>query len=205
MAGMRGSTSDGKLIISAWDISQYYYCKRKVYFLKTLGVPAPPKRKMEYGKKVDENEKRKIMNRQTIYGYDKSEVEEIIEKLHIIDEELGLEGEIDQTIILKSGEIIPVDIKYTDQTKIQKHHKKQLTAYAILLDKHYNTNVKKAIIRLAKQRKDIEITITWQDKENLIKELKNIKNLIQKEEIPRPTTPTKCKYCEVRKYCQAYK
>jgi len=202
---MRDSTSDGKPIISAWDISQYYYCKRKLYFLKVLGVPAPTRRKMEHGKEVDEAEGRLMARRKTLYGFNREEVAEVIEKLYLLDEELGLEGEVDQTIILKSGEVIPVDIKYTDIPTVQKHYKKQLTAYAILLDRRFNTNVRRGIVRFAKQRKSVQIPITWQDKKTLIAELQHIRRLLNSETIPRPTSPKKCRYCEVKKYCEAYR
>jgi len=200
---MRGSTSDGRPVISAWDISQYYYCKRKLYFLKVLGVPAPARRKMEYGREVDEAEGALMARRKTLYGFDRDEVAEVVEKLHLFDEELGLEGELDQTVILKSGEVIPVEVKYTDIPTVQRHHKKQLTAYAILLDRQFNTNVKRAIVRFAKQRKSVQIPITWRDKKALITDLQHIRSLISSETIPRPTSPKKCRYCEVRKYCEA--
>jgi len=202
---MRGSTSGGKPVISAWDISQYYYCKRKLYFLKVLGVPAPAKRKMEHGREVDEAEGRLMARRKTLYGFEREEVAEIVEKLYLFDEELGLEGEVDQTVILKSGEVIPVDVKYTDTPTVQKHYKKQLTAYAILLDRHFNTNVRRAIVRFVKQKKSVHVSITWRDKKALIAELQNIRRLINSESIPKPASPRKCGYCEVRKYCEAYR
>jgi len=202
---MRGSTSGGKLVVSAGDISQYYYCKRKLYFLKVLGVPAPARRKMERGREVDEAEGRLMARRKTLYGFERGEIAEVIEGLYLFDEELGLEGEVDQTVILKSGEVIPVDVKYTDIPTIQKHYKKQLTAYAILLDKQFNTNVRRAVVRFAKQRKSVHTPITWKDKKTLMAELQNIRSLINNETIPKPASPEKCRYCEVRKYCEAYK
>ena len=202
---MRVSTSGGKLVISAWDISQYYYCKRKLYFLKVLGVPAPARRKMERGREVDEAEGRLMARRKSLYGFEREEIAEVIEGLHLFDGELGLEGEVDQTVILKSGEVIPVDVKYTETPTIRKNYKKQLTAYAILLDKKFNTNVRRAIVRFAKQRKSIHIPITWRDKKTLTAELQKIRSLINSEAIPKPASPEKCGYCEVRKYCEAYK
>ncbi len=203
---MTGSTSDGRSrpIISAWDISQYYYCKRKIYFLKVLGVPAPARRKMEYGREVDEAEGRLMLRRPSIYGFKRDDVAEVLEKLHVVDEHLGLKGEIDQTLILKTGEVIPVDVKYTGTLTVQRHHRKQLTAYAILLDKHFNTNVRRAVVRFARQRRNVQIAITWEDKRSLIAELENIRSLLRSERIPRPAAPGKCGYCEVRKYCEAY-
>ncbi|MEM3710205.1 MAG: hypothetical protein QXL46_04805 [Nitrososphaerales archaeon] len=47
---MKASGYDGKIIIDVWDIVQYYYCPRKIYFLRTLGTPILKKRKMIEGK-----------------------------------------------------------------------------------------------------------------------------------------------------------
>ena len=201
---MKDSISDGKPIITAWDISQYHYCKRKIYFLKVLGIPAPPRRKMKYGARIDETEGKRMMERKTIYGFKREEIERVIEKLHLYDEELGLEGIIDQTLFLKTGEIIPVDVKYTDIPLVQRQHRKQLIAYAILLEKEYNTAVRRGIIYLTKQRKNLEVSITWSEKKNLIKDLEMIRKLIKSEKIPRKTSASKCEYCEVKRFCESY-
>lgn len=41
---MRDSGSDGRIQIDVWEIVQYYYCPRKLYFLRTLGTPSPGRR-----------------------------------------------------------------------------------------------------------------------------------------------------------------
>jgi CRISPR-associated exonuclease Cas4 len=201
---MRDSISGGKLIITAWDISQYHYCKRKIYFLKILGVPAPLRRKMEHGAKIDKTERKKMLERKTIYGFEREAVEKIVEKLHLYDETLGLEGVIDQTILLKTEEVVPVDVKYTDLPLVQRQHKKQLVAYALLLDKYFETDVRRGVIYLAKQRKSLEVSITWRDKEGLMRDLEAIRGILSSERIPRKASSSKCGYCEVRRFCEAY-
>jgi CRISPR-associated protein Cas4 len=201
---MRDSISGGKTIITAWDISQYHYCKRKIYFLKVLGVPAPLRRKMEHGAKIDETERRRMLERKTLYGFDRDDVERVVEKLHLYDETLGLEGVIDQTLFLKTGEVIPVDVKYTDIPQVQRQHRKQLIAYALLLDREYNITVNRGIIYLTKQRKNLEVSITWSEKKNLIKNIEEIRKLIKSEKIPRKASSSKCEYCEVKRFCESY-
>jgi len=197
---MRGSTSDGDSITVS-DIAQYFYCPRKVYFLKTLGVPVVARAKMEYGKEVHERERRRMLERKRIYGFDREEVEEVLQGLQIEDPEVGLRGKLDVVLKLRTGEFIPVDTKYTDEVVVQRQYRKQLHAYALLLDYKFKTRVVRGIIYFSKQREVRVIEITEEDKAALRRDIERIKRLIDSEAMPRAVSRDKCKYCEVEKYC----
>jgi len=58
---MKASGLDGnKQVINVWDILQYYYCPRKVYFLKVLGVPPIYKWEIKEG---EEEHKKEILSK----------------------------------------------------------------------------------------------------------------------------------------------
>ena len=197
---MRDSTFAGDTI-TVFDIIQYHYCPRKVYFLKVMGVPAPVRRKMAYGSEIHEKERRRMMERKLVYGFDREKVDEVMQNLQIEAEEIGLRGKLDVALRLKSGEIVPVDTKYTDEAVVRRQYRKQLHAYALLLDHHFETNVRRGIIYFSKQREPRIIDISHKDKEGILRDIVNIRHLRLSEEIPRAVSPDKCRYCEVKKYC----
>jgi CRISPR-associated exonuclease Cas4 len=88
---MNASTYVGD-VLSVFDLVQYTYCPRKVYFLKVLGVPARIRRKMEYGKAVQEREKRRLRERKDVYGFKREEVEEILHNLAVENLKVGIRG-----------------------------------------------------------------------------------------------------------------
>jgi|GEM_PF-1159133 len=140
---MRGSTLGGEAITVS-DIVQYYYCPRKVYFLRVLGVPVVVRRKMEFGKETHERERRRVTERDKVYGFDREEVAEVLEGLQIEALDIGLRGKVDVALRLRSGEILPVDTKFTDHVVVQRQYRKQLHAYALLLDYRFGVNVTRA-------------------------------------------------------------
>jgi CRISPR-associated exonuclease Cas4 len=197
---MKGSTSDGDSI-TVGDIVQYFYCPRKVYFLKTLGVPVVVRHKMEYGKEVHELEERRMLERKQVYGFDKDEVEEVLQGLQIEAPELGLRGKVDVALKLRTGEFIPVDTKYTDIVEVQLQYRKQLHAYAVLLDYWFKTRVKRGVLYFSQQHELRVVEISEEDKEALKRSTDQIRRIIASETVPRKVSPEKCQYCEVRKYC----
>jgi len=197
---MRGSTYAGESVTVA-DVVQYHYCPRKVYFLRVMDVPAGVRRKMEYGDEVHEREKRRMMERVDLYGFDKDEVAETIQDLQIESLTLRLRGKLDVVISLRNGELIPVDTKYTDSTVPQRQYLKQLCAYALLLEEWGKKPVKRGLIYFSQQKKIHSIDISHEDKESIKRDVKIIEKMLDSESPPRPVSPEKCRYCEVKKYC----
>lgn len=59
--------------IQVSDITQFFYCPRKVYFRRTLGIGVEPRAKMELGKEEHERAGR----RQSVYGIEWECVEKL--------------------------------------------------------------------------------------------------------------------------------
>jgi CRISPR-associated exonuclease Cas4 len=197
---MRGSIFAGDSI-TVFDIVQYHYCPRKVYFLRVLGVPVVVRKKMEYGQEVHDKERRRIMERKRVYGFDRELVEEVFQNLMIEAPEVGLRGQVDVALKLKSGEVLPVDTKFTDKVVVQRQYRKQLHAYALLLDYRFDTKVTRGIIYFSKQHKTRIVEVTSEDKKALQRDIENINEMITNETTPKKVHQQKCKYCEVQKYC----
>ncbi len=197
---MRGSTYAGDgLTVS--DIVQYYYCPRKVYFLRVMDVPAGVRRKMEYGDEEHEREKRRMLERREIYGFERGDVAEVLLDLQVESRRLGLRGKLDAALRMKDGELLPVENKYTDFAVPQRHYLKQLYSYALLLEEWDGRAVKRGIIYFSQQKKPVIVEITSEDKESIMRDIQAIERMLASEEPPRAVSPEKCRYCEVEKYC----
>ena len=200
--GMKVSGLDGsKQVINVWDILQYYYCPRKVYFLKVLGVPPIYKWGIEEGEEEHKKEIKRSKERKDFFGFKHEEVEKIIYKLPLESLELGLEGKVDAVVLLKNGEVIPIEIKYSNYMNIFRGRKKQLTAYALLLEQKFDRKVTKGVLYFPKQNKLVKVSIEQGDKEALKKDIAKIRELLSSEKIPMKSSREKCIYCEVSKYC----
>lgn len=185
--------------ITVSDIIQYHYCPRKVYFLRTLEVPVPVRKKMEYGSEIHEKEMRRMTERKRIYGFPRDEVDEVMRNIQI-EAEIGLRGKPDVALRLRSGEILPVDTKYTDEVLLHRRYLKQLYAYALLLEDEFETDVRRGVVYFSKQREPRTVEITDEDKQGVLRDIAQIRRIIASEEVPRPN-PERCGYCEVKKYC----
>ncbi len=198
---MKASGYDGKIIIDVWEIVQYYYCPRKIYFLRALGIPVLKKRKMIEGQEEHLKEIKRIKERKTIFNYSQEDVKAIYHKLSLEDHDLGLAGQIDLVIELKNNKILPVEIKYSEYMEAFRGRKKQLIAYAILLEKKFNQIVDEGILYFPDRNKQITLPISYEDKKDLIKDLEKIRKLILREKLPVKSNIERCNYCEVAKYC----
>lgn len=183
------------------DIVQYFYCPRKIYFMKTLGLKVPPRKKMEMGKEEHESEHRRLNERKTIYGFKLDEVRDVIHSMKVESQELSLYGQIDTVIILHDGTHIPVDVKYSSYPEIKRNWKKQLVAYSLLLESKIKGRVTKAALYFPLARKRIMINISNEDKKALMKNIEEIQNMIKSEFIPPVTKGRKCAYCEMERFC----
>jgi CRISPR-associated protein Cas4 len=157
--------------------------------------------KMEYGKEVHELEERRMLERKQIYGFDREEVGEVLQGLQIEAPEIGLRGKVDVALRLRTGEFIPVDTKYTDVVEVQLQYRKQLHAYALLLDHKFGTRVTRGVLYFSQQHESRVVEIAEEDKEALRRIIDQIKRIIASEVIPRKVSPEKCQYCETKKYC----
>jgi len=94
-----------------------------------------------------------------------------------------------------------VGSKYTDALAVQRGFRKQLVAYALLLDHGFDAVTKRGILYFPQQKKVHEAPITEEDKRFLVKDLEAIRRILAEERLPTKVSKEKCGYCEVRRYC----
>lgn len=197
---MMDSISDGDYL-NAGDLTQYYYCKRKVYFLKVAGVQPITRRKMELGKEEQLREYKRLLERKDLFGIPRDEIREIIPRKFVSSSRLRLRGVIDILLLTNDGSAIPVEIKYTDDPEVNLSRKKQLFAYIVLCEEALKLKCSFGIMYFSKQNRSLTLTASESDKLSVIKDLEKIWSMLRTESLPRRAPEWKCNYCEVKRYC----
>ncbi|MEM3366515.1 MAG: CRISPR-associated protein Cas4 [Candidatus Methanomethyliaceae archaeon] len=194
--------SEIPFMLNANDLYQYHYCPRKIYYIKTLGMHVT-KKKMLHGKKEQEKEKKRLTERKDVFGVVRQDVREILYNLYLEDITIGLCGVVDVLLVLNDGERIPVEIKYTDLAEATYCRRKQLAAYALLIDRCLGTHTKRGIMYFPEQNKEIIVNITNEEKSSVLIDIEKIRKLIVEERLPRQSCSKKCEYCEYLKICRS--
>jgi CRISPR-associated exonuclease Cas4 len=197
---MMDSTSDGDYL-NASDLTQYYYCKRKVYFLRVAGVQVATRRKMVLGKEEQARESKRLLERNDLFGIPREDVLEVIPRKFVSSEKLRLKGIIDTLLLLRTGCVVPVEIKYTDDPEVNLSRKKQLFAYMLLCEQALGQECPFGILYFPDQNRSVRLTATEGDKVAVIKDLEQIWGMFRTESLPRRAPEWKCNYCEVKRYC----
>ncbi|MEM0359010.1 MAG: CRISPR-associated protein Cas4 [Candidatus Hadarchaeales archaeon] len=198
--GMKGFGSAGE--ISAWEVYQYFYCPRKLYFIRKLGLYPPERKKVELGGEQHGREPGRTGRRKRIYGFSPEEVDRILHDLPLEDREMGLFGKADTVVRLKSGEMVPVDVKYSDLPYVSRAWRKQMLAYAVLLERSLGVRIRRGLIYLLPSHRTFWLNILPEEKEALKRDLEKIREMIASDQVPRAASPEYCGYCEVAKFCK---
>ena len=187
--------------ITATDLKQYAFCPRIPYFQHVLGYNERVTESMLDGLGSEEAFREKEKRRRKLLK--KIPAEEKVFNIRLCEPELGLMGKLDCAILSKH-EAIPVEFKASKRPKkIGENHLNQLTAYAILLERHYGKIVRKGIIYYEKSDEAIEIEITQKRKRHVLKLLKELKTTLEQGLLPETNQPkTKCQNCGYKKICQ---
>jgi len=185
--------------VSVSDLVQYYFCPRKVYFLRVAGLQVPPRPKMRLGAEEHEREHRRMKERRNVYGFSRNNVRHVSHNVYA-EADCGLYGQIDTLITLANGNVVPVEVKYSNRVTIFRQWKKQITAYAFLL-RSLGHRVTDGVIYFPRQKMTANIPVYSNDLDQIAKDVANVRSLLEGEKMPRGVREEKCAYCEVRKFC----
>jgi len=185
--------------VSVSDLVQYYYCPRKVYFLRIAGLQVPPRPKMRLGTEEHDREHKRTRERRTIYGFHPHDVERVAHNVYV-ETDSGLYGQIDTIVTLTNGDAVPVEVKYSDRTAVFRQWKKQIAAYVFLLHS-LGRRAAFGLIYLPKQKQIQQVAVDQEDLDEIYKDVEKVRRLLKEERMPRGVGEEKCAYCEVRKFC----
>jgi CRISPR-associated exonuclease Cas4 len=180
------------------DIKQFAYCPRVVFYQYAMPVDKKATWKMEQGK-IEETETDRLEKRRKLSGYRLIEGER---RFHfwVTSTRLGLAGKLDLLIDSPEG-LFPVDFKWTTG-RPYRNHVFQLCAYALLLEDYFQQPVTKGFVYLIPANDAVVFELTPDLKEQTRTMLSEIRQMIEKEEIPPPTpVRNRCTDCEYRNFC----
>lgn len=182
-------------IFTAEDIRQYAYCKRKPYFRYVLRKGFKPSVKMVRGDRVHQETcraKRVERGGGTSRYYN----------VYLRSETLGLAAIIDY-FEYDGKEITLVDVKTGPSDKIPKGYYLQMAALALLVEVCLDVPIRSVQIRYEDEKKTRRLEITVQAKLTVLRILRELREMVENETIPPPTTnPKKCTDCEAWKICR---
>lgn len=183
----------------ASDVKQYFYCKRLIYFKKVAPVEFKKTDPMKMGE-IYHEVVTKLEERRTLREYD---LRSASRQFHyrVYSRDLNLSGMLDLLLITDDGRYIPVDFKYSSG-EIFSHLRYQLVAYALLLERCFDTIVDFGFLYFLPAKKVVPIDITEKDKSDVLFALQEMDKLVSREILPSyDSSPVKCYDCEYRRFC----
>ncbi len=183
-------------------IEIYHYCPRIIYFIGVLGFKESEKEYMKEGKQEEELQEEKEKRRKTLLAKRKETVIEKWTNIKIYSQTLKLVGILDLIVKTPQGLKI-IDIKNTDQEKLQPGYLYQTAAYALLAQEHFKKHVKSIIIHHVKNNKTFEINLTNQIIQHVHWTIKKINKILEKQQIPKAKNKKQCQGCGYYQLCKA--
>lgn len=180
------------------DLKQFVYCPRIVFYQYVMPVEKKATFKMEAGQRaeavIDRLEQRRSMR--------KYRLTEGTRRFHIWlrSQRLALSGKLDLLVESSAG-LFPIDFKNT-VGRPQQNHLYQLCGYALLVEDAYQQPVTRGFIYLIPQGEVVTMVLTSEKKEETVRMLDAMREMIRRERMPEPTpVRQRCVECEYRNYC----
>lgn len=123
-----------------------------------------------------------------------------ISEMYLLSENLGLKGKVDRVMLSKEKNlIIPYELKTRPISRVWPSDEIQLTAYAMLLEEHFQKQIPFGILESGNEK--TEIPITAESKQKVIDLIKEINNLLESHPPEYPSSFSKCNSCEFGEEC----
>ncbi len=185
-------------LLTVTDLKQYDFCARVFFYEHCLPQFRPRTYKMDAGLEAHERES-KLETRRTLGRFGLSEGKRLFD-VRLQSSKLNIHGTIDEVIVASPSEVYPVDYKLARQTS--HHYRLQLTAYALMLEEMYETEVNLGYLYLIPARRVEKISITTSLRAQLHNAIQEMRNIILYEHMPPATKQhRKCVSCEFRRIC----
>ncbi len=181
-------------------IIEYLYCPRFTYFEYVLSIPQYEERhyKIQKGRQI--HELKLVRNRE----YLRKKIG-AVEKY--TDQYLTngyLRGKVDEVLLLSDGTMAPLDYKFAVyKERIFETYRTQLYCYALLIEKNFDTPVKKGFLVYVRSRdKLLEVPVTDIDKDKVREAADGVIEIIENNFYPKATKSKKrCVTCTYRNIC----
>lgn len=191
---------EGRWFLRVTDLKQFAYCPRVIYFTYCLPTLRPTTFKMEAGRDAHETAVEKERRRRlAAYGLQAGERHFDV---RLVSERLGLSGAVDLVIVQRDPpQAWPVDYKLS-RRPTARHHKLQLTAYALLLEDAWGIPAPEGYIYSLVRRKAERVPLGQRLREEVQERVRAMYEMLRTERMPPAPRPRRqCVECEFRRFC----
>jgi len=183
-------------MINVYDLKQYIYCPRIIYWYYCAPVKFHESYKMKWGTEKHQEEKNKEIRR-SFERYELQDAEMLFE--YQVNTDI-LSGKLD-LLLISNEKYVPVEYKFTRSSN-SFSHKVQLYGYALILQGIYNTKVDKGFLYYPRSKEIIKVTINNSNFEKIYDIIGSINNIIENYEFPDvDSNESKCYGCEFNLFC----
>ncbi len=192
------------LMFTVTDLKQFAYCRRVVFYTYCLPLVRPMTFKMERGTAAHQaalpKERRRGLR---AYGLNRGKRHFDVQ---IDSPRLGLSGRIDLVIETDDNptgveELIPVEYKHS-RRETGAHWKRQLAAYALLLEDVWGETVQRGFVYRLPLRRATEVAITGQLRKAIHETVAEMRAMVERQAMPKPPKSRRpCVECEFRRFC----
>ena len=192
---------ENQYYITPSEIMEFLYCKRFIYFMKCLGIKQYEEKRYIVQKGRTIHDKRLKENKDYLrkrIGVIKKEMD-----VSLVSYKYKVRGKVDEVLTLNDNTMAPLDYKFAIYNeKLYKTYRFQILLYSLMIEEIYGKVVNKGYIIYCRDGYDIkEINITVQDKEEVIKIIKEFV-LITQGYYPKATNDKiKCLDCCYKNIC----
>lgn len=184
------------MMINVYDLKQYIYCPRIIYWYYCAPVRFHETYKMQWGAEKHEEEKNKEIRR----NFERYGLQEAEEHFEFKIDNGVLSGKLD-LLLISNDKYIPVEYKFTSASN-SFSHKVQLYGYALILSDVYNKKIDKGFLYYPRQKDLIEVTINSSHYKKVQDIIESITKIIEEACLPDVDfNENKCGSCEFQLFC----
>jgi len=188
--------------ITPSEMLEYYFCPRFIYYMKVLAIPQYEDRRYKVQRGRLEHEKR--VNNNPDYLWKKVGAVRRQTEVFLASQKFPMVGLVDEVVTLADGGMAPIDYKFAIYPDyVYKSHKMQMICYCILVEEIFECKVEKGYIFYIREgNKQVDVPYTSKSKEEVLKDIYAIADIIRSEQIPQPTMVlSRCADCTYRNIC----
>lgn len=201
MKSSQNSFDEFEYYITPSDIIEFLYCKRFIYYMKSLAIPQFEERRFKVQKGKEVHEKKETQNKQ----YLRKKLGVVDKKIDVdlYSEKFKIKGIVDEVVTLEDGSMAPLDYKFAKYDEvIYSTYRSQMLLYSLMIKEMYNYEVNKSFLVYTRSANLVkEIEINEKDLEKLKKDIKEYFKVV-KGYFPKATSSkARCIDCCYKNIC----
>jgi len=184
-------------LFTAGDVKHYAYCPIIVYITHVLGIRETETEYMAYGRERE-------IETAVVAAIKLVNAVEVRRRINVESKTLGLSGVVDYVLVTRSGELVPLDIKWSEALKSPKtDHVLQLAAYALMLEESFGAMVKMGLLYYITSGggRIFRIFMTSELRRRLESAVRDMVDIIKRGPVNVRINKRRCISCNYRPYC----